>query len=52
MIKIDTMVINIGDLVFNAGLAAASPAREYILDAGAASASPVRTYAILSPGAT
>ena len=51
-VELETVPIDIGDLVFNAGLAAASPAREYILDAGAASASPVRTYAILSPGAT
>jgi len=51
-VELETVPIDIGDLVFSAGLAAAAPAREYILDAGAASASPARTYAILSPGAT
>jgi len=42
--------INTGDLVFDGGAAAASPARDYILDAGGAAATPARDY-VISPGA-
>lgn len=49
-LELTTYAINTGDLVFDAGLAAAAPARDYILDAGGAAATPARDYTI-SPGA-
>jgi hypothetical protein len=49
-LELTTYAINTGDLVFDAGGAAALPARDYILDAGAASATPARDY-VISPGA-
>lgn len=48
-LQLETVPIDTGDLVFDAGLAGASPARTYILDAGAAATSPARDY-IISPG--
>ena len=50
-VQLQTEPIDIGDLIFDAGLAAASPARTYILDAGAAAVSPARDYIISPPGA-
>jgi hypothetical protein len=49
-LELTTYAINTGDLVFDAGGAAAAPARDYILDAGGAAATPARDY-IISPGA-
>ena len=49
-VELTTYAINTGDLVFDAGGAAAAPARDYILNAGAASATPARDY-VISPGA-
>jgi hypothetical protein len=49
--ELETVPIDIGDLIFDAGLAAAAPARAYILDAGLASASPARDYVVSPPGA-
>lgn len=49
-LELTTYAINTGDLVFDAGLASASPARDYILNAGGAAATPARDY-IISPGA-
>jgi hypothetical protein len=46
-----TEPIDIGDLVFDGGLAASAPARAYILDAGAAAASPARDYIVFASGA-
>lgn len=48
-IELETVPIGTGDLIFDAGLAAISPARTYILEAGAAATSPARDY-IISPG--
>ena len=50
-VELVTYAINFSDLIFDAGGAAALPARTYILDAGAASATPARDYAI-NPGAS
>ena len=50
-IELETIPIDTGDLVFDAGLASASPARTYILDAGGAAVSPARDYTISPPGA-
>jgi hypothetical protein len=50
-IELETVPIDTGDLIFDAELAPASPARTYILDAGSASASPARDYIISPPGA-
>jgi hypothetical protein len=47
-VKLTTYAINFSDLIFDAGGAAASPARTYILDAGAASGTPARDYVINS----
>jgi len=49
-VELTTYAINTGDLVFDGGLAAAAPARDYTLDAGGAAATPARDY-IISPGA-
>lgn len=49
-VVLTTYAINLGDLIFDGGAAAAIPAREYILDAGAAAASPARDY-VTNPGA-
>jgi hypothetical protein len=49
-VELNTYAINTGDLVFDGGLAAAAPARDYTLDAGGAAATPARDY-IISPGA-
>lgn len=49
-VALTTYAINTGDLVFDGGLAAATPARDYTLDAGGAAATPARDY-IISPGA-
>jgi len=50
-VELETIPIDTGDLIFDAGLAAAAPARAYILDAGLASASPARDYVVSPPGA-
>lgn len=50
-VQLQTEPIDTGDLIFDGGLAAASPARTYILDAGAAAVSPARDYIISPPGA-
>ena len=50
-VELITYAVDFGDLVYDGGLSAATPARTYILDAGAASASPARDYAI-NPGAS
>lgn len=50
-VSLQTIPIDPGDLVFDGGLAGASPARTYILDAGAAAASPARDYIISPAGA-
>ena len=50
-IELETVPIDIGDLIFDAELAPASPARAYILDAGSAAVSPARDYIISPPGA-
>jgi hypothetical protein len=47
-VELTTYAINFSDLIFDAGGAAASPARTYILDAGAASGTPARDYVINS----
>jgi len=51
-VDLESVPINTGDLVFDAGLAAASPDRLYLLDAGAAAASPARDYTISPSGAS
>lgn len=51
-VELTTYAINFSDLIFDAGGAAATPARTYILDAGAASATPARDYIINSGAAT
>ena len=51
-VELVTYAINFSDLIFDAGGAAATPARTYILDAGAASATPARDYIINSGAAT
>lgn len=50
-VQLQTQPIDIGDLIFDGGLAAASPERSYILDGGLASASPARDYVVSPPGA-
>lgn len=50
-IELETVPIDTGDLIFDAGLAAAAPVRTYILDAGLASTSPARDYVVTPPGA-
>lgn len=50
-VELVTYAINFSDLIFDAGAAAASPARDYILDGGAASAAPARDY-VINPGAS
>lgn len=50
-IGLQTIPIDPGDLVLDAQLASASPARTYILDAGNAAISPVRDYIISPAGA-
>ena len=51
-VELISYAINFSDLIFDAGGAAATPARTYILDAGAASATPARDYIINSGAAT
>ena len=50
-VELVTYAINTGDLVFDAQLAPASPARTYILEAGGAAATPARDYLIIPTGA-
>lgn len=50
-VQLQTQPIDIGDLIFDGGLAAASPERSYILDGGLAPASPARDYVVSPPGA-
>jgi len=49
-LELTTYAINTGDLIFDGGLAAATPARDYILNGGLAAATPARDY-VISPGA-
>ena len=51
-VDLESVPINTGDLVFDAGAASATPDRLYLLDAGAASASPARDYTISPSGAS
>lgn len=51
-VELKSAPINTGDLVFDAGAAAASPLRLYLLDAGGAVATPARDYTISPPGAS
>ena len=51
-VELVTYAIDVGDLVFDAEAASATPARSYTLDAGAASATPARDYLISSAGAS
>ena len=50
-VELETVPIDIGDLIFDAEQAAVSPARTYILDAGGAAAAPARDYIINTIGA-
>lgn len=49
-LELTTYAINTGDLIFDGGLAGATPVRDYILDGGLAAATPARDY-VISPGA-
>jgi len=51
-VDLESVPINTGDLVFDAGAASVSPDRLYLLDAGAAAASPARDYTISPSGAS
>ena len=51
-VDLESVPINTGDLVFDAGAAAATPVRMYVIDAGAAAASPARDYIISPSGAS
>ena len=51
-VELESVPINTGDLVYDAGDVAASPPRLYLLEAGAASATPARDYIISPPGAS
>ena len=51
-VELESVPINTGDLVFDAGAASATPDRLYLLDAGAAAAAPARDYTISPPGAS
>ena len=51
-VDLESVPINTGDLVFDAGAAAATPVRMYVIDAGAAAATPARDYTISPPGAS
>lgn len=51
-LELQSIPINTGDLVYDAGDVAASPPRLYLLEAGAASATPARDYIISPPGAS
>lgn len=50
-INLETIPINTGDLIFDGGLASASPSREYILESNGASVSPARDFIIAPTGA-
>ena len=51
-LELQSIPINTGDLVFDAGAASATPDRLYLLDAGAAAATPARDYTISPSGAS
>jgi hypothetical protein len=51
-VDLESVPINTGDLVFDAGAAAATPVRMYVIDAGAAAATPARDYIISPSGAS
>ena len=51
-VELESVPINTGDLVFDAGAASATPDRLYLLDAGAAAAAPARDYTISPSGAS
>jgi hypothetical protein len=48
-VSLQTEPIDSGDLIFDGGLAAATPARDYIVNGGLAAAMPARDY-IIAPG--
>lgn len=48
-VELQTIPIDIGDLIYDAEQAPVTPLRLYLLDAGTASAAPARDY-IISPG--
>jgi hypothetical protein len=50
-VGLQTIPIELGDLIFDAGLASATPDRTYTLDAGNAAATPARQYIISPTGA-
>lgn len=50
-INLETIPIDTGDLVYDAELAPASPAREYILESNGAAVSPARDFIIAPTGA-
>ena len=45
-VELETIPIDLGELIISGEAASATPARTYILDAGAAAASPARDYTI------
>jgi hypothetical protein len=50
-VELETVPIDIGDLIFDAQQAPSSPLRLYLLDAGGAAATPARDYIINPIGA-
>ncbi len=48
-VELETEPVDIGDLILDAGLASASPARDYTVNGGLAAAAPARDY-VISPG--
>ena len=51
-LELQSIPINTGDLVYDAGDVAASPPRLYLIEAGGAAATPARDYIISPPGAS
>ena len=51
-VELISYAIDFSDLIFDAELASATPARQYILDAGAAAATPARDYIVETTGAS
>lgn len=50
-VELETVPIELGDLIFDAQLAASAPPRLYLLDAGGAAATPARDFIINPIGA-
>lgn len=48
-VKLETQPVDLGDVILDGGLAAATPVRDYIVDGGLASATPARSV-VVSPG--